>query len=166
MRDLNASCGTCHCQRRWHFKTYGGTVGCTRLVGLSNAIPCACSGFTMTESQTLKDAHEAEMWQRIFRRCVARQYDEMVADNARLTADLAAAEARGAALRETLALIAGAFTSGIYCANCGDGIETCRCILDLARTALLAPGAAHEGAEPGRSLPVDASAPRSGHEDT
>jgi hypothetical protein len=38
--------------------------------------------------------------------------------------------------RDVLARIVGAFTSGIYCANCGEGIETCRCIVDLARTAL------------------------------
>ena len=39
-------------------------------------------------------------------------------------------------LREALAQIVGAFTSGIYCANCGEGVETCRCIIDLGRTAL------------------------------
>lgn len=39
-------------------------------------------------------------------------------------------------LRDVLAQIVGAFTSGIYCANCGEGVELCRCIIDLGRTAL------------------------------
>lgn len=41
-----------------------------------------------------------------------------------------------ALLRDVLAQIVGAFTSGISCANCGEGVETCRCVIDLGRTAL------------------------------
>jgi hypothetical protein len=53
------------------------------------------------------------------------------------TPPASAGEVRAANLyRDVLAQIVGAFTSGIYCANCGEGVETCRCIIDLARTAL------------------------------
>jgi hypothetical protein len=46
------------------------------------------------------------------------------------------AELQAGQYRDVLAQVVGAFTSGIYCSNCGEGIETCRCIIDLARTAL------------------------------
>jgi hypothetical protein len=48
-----------------------------------------------------------------------------------------------AALRDGLATIVQAFTSGIYCANCGASLDTegCDCVISVAR-ALLAPPAA------------------------
>jgi hypothetical protein len=49
-----------------------------------------------------------------------------------------------AALREGLATIVQAFTSGIYCAYCGASLDDgCDCIISVAR-ALLAPPAADD----------------------
>lgn len=71
---LDMTCGTCHCDRRWHFKTYDGqTVGCTRKIGMSHPLPCHCTGFMATESKALRDAYEAEKGRMLFRAASARQ---------------------------------------------------------------------------------------------
>ena len=71
---LDSTCGTCHCYRGNHFKTYDGrAAGCVRKIGITNPIPCACLGFMATESESLRAAHEAEMGRRIFQAVVARQ---------------------------------------------------------------------------------------------
>jgi hypothetical protein len=67
-------CGTCHCDRRWHFTTYDGQiVGCTRKIGMSLPLPCHCTGFMLTESESLRAAYEAEKGRLLFRAAVARQ---------------------------------------------------------------------------------------------
>jgi hypothetical protein len=60
-----------------------------------------------------------------------------VLENARLRERVAVLEGDTWAYRAVLARIVGDFTSGIYCANCGEGVELCRCTIDLARTVLL-----------------------------
>lgn len=39
-------------------------------------------------------------------------------------------------LRESLAQIVGAFTSGVYCSNCGESADDCVCIIGQGRVAL------------------------------
>lgn len=71
---LDMTCGTCHCERRWHFKTYGGdSAGCTRKIGTVNPILCPCIGFMATEAESLREAHLAELGRATFRAVVARQ---------------------------------------------------------------------------------------------
>lgn len=70
---LESTCQTCHCQRRWHYQTYAGDAGCTRPIGTINPVPCACTGFMMTEAPELIEIHQAEMSKRIFRAAVAHQ---------------------------------------------------------------------------------------------
>ena len=43
------------------------------MIGMTNPIPCACSGFMQTESEALRAAYEAEMGRRVFRAVIARQ---------------------------------------------------------------------------------------------
>lgn len=43
---------------------------------------------------------------------------------------------RAADAREALANIVGAFTSGVYCANCGESVEDCDCPLNWGRVVL------------------------------
>jgi hypothetical protein len=70
---LESTCQTCRCQRRWHYQTYAGDAGCTRKIGTINPIPCACTGFMMTEAPSLIKIHQHEMSKRLFRAAVARQ---------------------------------------------------------------------------------------------
>lgn len=71
---LDMTCGTCHCDRRWHFKTHDGqTAGCVRKIGISNPIPCHCLGFMATESPALRSAYEAEHGRLLFRAALSRQ---------------------------------------------------------------------------------------------
>lgn len=68
------SCGTCHCMRGWHFRTYrGDKFGCDRNIGMTNPVRCPCTGFMATESAALRAAYEAEMGRLLFRAAVARQ---------------------------------------------------------------------------------------------
>jgi hypothetical protein len=64
---LESTCQTCRCQRRWHYQTYAGDAGTI------NPIPCACTGFMMTEAPSLIKIHQHEMSKRLFRAAVARQ---------------------------------------------------------------------------------------------
>ena len=71
---LDMTCGTCRCDRRWHFKTYDGIrAGCTRKIGYEAQVPCPCGGFMATESKELRGHHEKVMGRRIFRMAVERQ---------------------------------------------------------------------------------------------
>lgn len=60
-------------------------------------------------------------------------------ETAEAMAELAAAVAQVAALRAALALVDGAFTSGIYCSNCGESLDDgclTDCVIGQARAAL------------------------------
>ena len=70
---LDMTCGTCRCDRRWHYQTYAGDAGCTREIGITNPIPCACTGFMATVAADLVTIHQSEMSKRIFRASAARQ---------------------------------------------------------------------------------------------
>ena len=39
-------------------------------------------------------------------------------------------------VRDILARIVGAFTSGVYCSNCGHSVDICDCIIGEAREVL------------------------------
>lgn len=70
---LESVCCTCHCERRWHYQTYAGDAGCTREIGTTNPVPCACTGFMRTEAPELVEIHQREMGRRVFRGAVNRQ---------------------------------------------------------------------------------------------
>lgn len=76
----DTTCKTCGHRYGHHFRTYEDVPGCSQEVGQSVTIPCPCSGFMMTESETsIRTFHDA-LGKRVF-----RQVDAHLKGRKRLT---------------------------------------------------------------------------------